>query len=230
MRRGKRRRPDRLLDAVADGRALPPGRIDDPEDVEALRAAIELRAGVPAADLPSEEFVAGLRSRLAAASARDDAVVVTRRSMLASAGSIAAGAVAAGAVGVVVDRTLLQPGTTPLPAAGPLDPADGEWTVVAADTEMADRAPRRFDASGVIGYVSVTDAGTVAVSAACTHQGCILQHNAEARRLDCPCHRTAFSVEGDLLFSQLPTPPRPLTRLQVRRRDGSIEVLLPRTV
>jgi len=217
----RKRQADRQFDAVAEGRRLPEGRLDDPEDVDALRAAIELRGAVPAADLPSEAFVAGLRDRLAREAAPTVPVTVSRRSLLASAG----------AAGVAIDRAVLAPGPArPARVAGQLDPADGEWTAVASDAELAGGATQRFDAGGVIGFVSATDAGVVAVSAACTHQGCILQQNLAAGRLDCPCHRTAFGVDGRLLFSQLATQPAPLTRLQTRRRDGNVEVLVGRTV
>ena len=227
----RKRQADRQFDAVAEGRRLPEGRLDDPEDVDALRAAIELRGAVPAADLPSEAFVAGLRDRLAREAAPTVPATVSRRSLLASAGAVAAGAVAAGAAGVALDRAVLAPGPArPARVAGQLDPADGEWTAVASDAELAGGATQRFDAGGVIGFVSATDAGVVAVSAACTHQGCILQQNLAAGRLDCPCHRTAFGVDGRLLFSQLATQPAPLTRLQTRRRDGNVEVLVGRTV
>jgi Rieske Fe-S protein len=101
---------------------------------------------------------------------------------------------------------------------------------VTTDAAVSGGATQRFDAGGVIGYVSGTDAGVVAVSAACTHQGCILVHNAAAGRLDCPCHRTAFGVDGRLLFSQLATEPAPLTHVQARSRNGNVEVLVPRTV
>src|ERR1700730_2188982 len=108
----RKRRIDRLFDAVADGQTLPPGRIDDPEDAEALRAAIELRAAQPAADLPSEEFVAKLRRQLADERADVGANRrVPRRSLLVTAGAVAAGAVAAAAGGVVIDRAVLEPAT-----------------------------------------------------------------------------------------------------------------------
>jgi nitrite reductase/ring-hydroxylating ferredoxin subunit len=227
----RKSRPDRLFDAVAEGRPLPQGRIDDPEDVDALRAAIELRAGVPAADLPSEAFVTGLRARLAEEASAPQAPRVSRRSLLTTAGAVAAGAVAAGAVGAVIDREALAPGSAhPSRAAGVLEPADAQWTAVTTADDVSAGATQRFEAGGVIGYVSGTENGVVAVSASCTHQGCILLHNAVAGRLDCPCHRTAFGVDGRLLFSQLASEPPPLTHLHVRRRGSNIEVLVPRTV
>jgi Rieske Fe-S protein len=139
---------------------------------------------------------------------------------------------AAGAVGVALDRNVLsRDGGSPSAAAGgTLDPVDGQWTAVTTSAEVAGGATQRFDSGGVIGYVTGTETGVIAVSATCTHQGCILEHNPAAGRLDCPCHRTAFGIDGRLLFSQLSAQPPPLTHLQVRARDGNVEVLLPRPV
>jgi nitrite reductase/ring-hydroxylating ferredoxin subunit len=228
----RKRRVERLFDAVADGEALPSGRIDDPEDAEALQAAIELRAAHPATDLPSEAFVARLRRQLADERAAVGASRrVSRRSLLASAGAVAAGAVAAAATGVAIDRNLLEPATgRGSQTAAVLAPTDGQWMPVATQADLAAGTARRFATPGVVGFVSGTENGVVAVSAACTHQGCILQQNAQSGRLDCPCHRTAFGYDGKLLFSQLESPPVPLTRIQVRQRDGSVEVFVPKSV
>ena len=230
--RPRKRRSDRLFDAIAQGDALPPGRLDDPDDAAELRAAIALRAAQPAADLPSEAFVGGLRRQLAEeAGDGPEGRRVSRRTLLAGAGAAVAGAVAAGATGVVVDRSLLEPGGGhPARTAAALDPVDGQWVAVTTAAELPDGAARRFEAPGVIGFVSSTRAGVTAVSAACTHLGCILQQNAAARRLDCPCHSTAFGYDGRLLFSQLEAPPAPLTRLDVRQADGQVEVFVPKPV
>ena len=95
--KNRRRDVDRMVEALLAGDPLPSGRLE-PDEVEALRAAIELRAARPGADQPEEEFVTGLRRRLAAASseaADKSPSRVPRRAVLAGAG----GAVAAGLVG-----------------------------------------------------------------------------------------------------------------------------------
>jgi cytochrome b6-f complex iron-sulfur subunit len=223
--RRRKRRGDVLTDAVADGEALPAGRVHDPEDADALRAAIALRGAAPAADLPSEAFVAGLRHTLAEAGAPPASRRLSRRALVGAAGAVAAGA----AVVATVDRTLLTADEGPSRrSAGLLDPVDGEWTPVATEADVAGGAPQRFATTEVIGFVTAVGDDLAAVSASCTHLGCILQQNDAAGRFDCPCHRTAFAHDGRVLYSQLPTAPAPLTRLQVRRRDGSVEVLLPR--
>ena len=218
--RRNRRRPS---DAVADNEAIPAGPVDD-DEAAALRAAIELRSAQPAADLPSAEFVEGLRRRLGDMDS-EGAPTLGRRRFLAAAGA-GAGAVAAGVAGVVVDRTLLQPATPEPEASGPLEPAEAAWVRVAGAGDLAGRTVR-FTTGSMAGFVSNRDGELVAVSGACTHQGCLLRLNDDAGRLDCPCHRTAFDAEGRVLFHQLAAAPRPLPRLQVRRNGDDVEVLLP---
>jgi cytochrome b6-f complex iron-sulfur subunit len=221
--RRQRRRPS---EAVADNAAIPAGPVDD-EEAAALRAAIEFRAAQPAADLPSPAFVDGLRRRLGELDGEAPPARVGRRTFLTVAGA-GAGAVAAGVAGAVVDRALVQPPPSPTPAAqGTLEPASGDWVRVAGTGEVAGRTVP-FATPGVVGFVTERAGDLVAVSGACSHQGCLLRLNEAAERLDCPCHRTAFSAEGRLLFHQLETAPPPLARLQVRRNGDAVEVLLPK--
>ena len=215
-----RRRRTRPSEAVAENQPIPSGPIDDAE-AEALRAAIELRGSQPAADLPRAEFVEQLHRQLADDGEASSAPRVGRRAMLATAG-----AVAAGVVGAVADRTLLQPGSHQTPTAEPLRPTDGTWMPVATTDEVA-ATTVRFTTAGMIGYVSEKNGALVAVSGTCTHQGCVLRLNQAEGRLDCPCHTTAFAPDGRLLFHQLESAPGPLPHLEVRRRDGQVEVLLP---
>ena len=226
-----RRRPrnlERMVEAVLAGDPLPSGRLE-PDEVEALRAAIELRAARPGADLPEEEFVTGLRRRLAAASADQAGTPpsrIGRRAVLAGA----AGAVAAGLVGAVTESALTSNPRPHLAASGEIIPENGQWVPVATAGDVAGGQVKRFATASTVGFVSEHNGTLSAVSGACTHQGCLLQLNEAAGRLDCPCHRTAFGVDGKLMFSQLRTLPAALPQIQVRSRDGQVEALLPREV
>jgi len=226
----KRRSRDleRMVEAVLAGEPLPSGRLE-PDEVEALRAAIALRAARPGADLPEEEFVTGLRRSLAAASSGEidgRPSRVPRRAVLAGA----AGAVAAGLVGALAESALTSNPQPRAVATGEIVPENGQWVAVAAAGDVAAGQVKRFATATTVGFVTERDGTLSAVSGACTHQGCLLQLNQAAGRLDCPCHRTAFGVDGKLMFSQLETLPAALPQIQVRSRDGQVEAFLPREV
>jgi cytochrome b6-f complex iron-sulfur subunit len=250
-----RRRRRRPVDAVFDDQAIPAGP-PEPGDVDLLRTAIELRSADPGAGVPSEEFVDRLRDRLAAelgsapggaaaetagratpgrgqesASGRRGGPAVpqvSRRALLAGAGA----AVAAGAAGVVLDRSLLGgsgsgEATVASGPSGEIEPVDGDWVPVAPAAALAAGGAQRFSTPAVVGFVSQEGNELRAVSGACTHQGCLLKLNVDAGRLDCPCHRTAFALDGKTLFHQLAAAPAPLPRLRARRAGDQIEVFVP---
>jgi nitrite reductase/ring-hydroxylating ferredoxin subunit len=66
------------------------------------------------------------------------------------------------------------------------------------------------------------ESGLKAYSAVCTHFACIVKWNAEAQRLDCPCHDGYFSPEDGSVVAG--PPPSPLTMLETEIVDGQIYV------
>jgi nitrite reductase/ring-hydroxylating ferredoxin subunit len=220
-------RAGRPTNAIVDGRGVPAGRVHD-EELEAFRVAIALRAGRPAADLPTEDFVTRLGRELAA---EVDLPQVPGRQRAISRRTVLAGAVAAaaGVAGAMADRTLLQhgPAQRAVPRALELDPAQGRWVAVASEADLADGAAHRFETAGLVGFLARAGTVLTAVSGVCTHQGCLLRGNDETRRLECPCHMSMFGYDGTLIASRLHAAPAALPRLQVRRRAGSIEVFVP---
>jgi nitrite reductase/ring-hydroxylating ferredoxin subunit len=201
------------------------------EDADAIRAAIELRAAQPGATLPRTEFVADLHKELAreleGASAPIDELAdrrVTRRRVFQGL-SVAA---AAAAAGVLVDREVLNPGGGATPrASGQLVPTHGDWQPVALTGSVGAGDVARFATPSTVGFVVNDGRRVSAVSGVCTHQGCLLRHNAAKNRLECPCHRAAFSLTGEVLFQTFPEPIAPLPQVQVRQRAGQIEVYAP---
>ena len=190
------------------------------EEMEALRAAVELRTARPGADVPDQEFIdrlgRQLRSRM---EPKRQPTSVTRRTLLRTAGLAAA----AGVAGAVIDRTIVSP---PSGGQATLTPSSGTWRPVAALADVPAGQALRFS-SGPVEGVIVNDGGSIkAVSAVCTHQGCLLRLDAAAHRLRCPCHPTVFALTGKLVTSHLPTPPANLPAVQARVRDGQIEVLV----
>lgn len=91
--------------------------------------------------------------------------------------------------------------------------------------DLPEGTARTFDTGSVRGFL-VNRGGTIAaLSGVCTHLGCLLQLNAAARRLDCPCHSAAFGFDGSVLYKHMPDSIPPLPMIESRIRDGNIEVL-----
>jgi menaquinol-cytochrome c reductase iron-sulfur subunit len=65
-----------------------------------------------------------------------------------------------------------------------------------------------------------TDPNTVvAFNPACTHLGCAYHWDNGADRFICPCHASAFSIDGKVLAGPAP---RPLDRYVAKVQDGKI--------
>jgi cytochrome b6-f complex iron-sulfur subunit len=63
-----------------------------------------------------------------------------------------------------------------------------------------------------------------ALSAVCTHMGCIVKWYPELNQFVCPCHRGVYGIEGNNISGP---PPRPLNKLSVKVRDGNVYVMIP---
>jgi cytochrome b6-f complex iron-sulfur subunit len=55
-------------------------------------------------------------------------------------------------------------------------------------------------------YIVRTAAGFYAVSAVCTHLGCVTQWKPEANMIACPCHGSKFTPEGKKIEGPAPRP------------------------
>jgi len=203
----------------------------DAEGADRLRATIAQAAAAPGALVPREEFVTGLHGQLRAGidrSADDDVPGrgpapsgLRRRRVL----QVAAGLVGAAAVGAAGERAVNHPGK---PAAGSaLVPDNGRWTPVTTAADLSARSALSFSVGHVVGVVADNGGNPAAVSAVCTHQGCLLRLDDARRQLACPCHNTVFSLSGEVLHHSLRNKPAPLPPLRVREREGRVEVLLP---
>jgi nitrite reductase/ring-hydroxylating ferredoxin subunit len=228
----RRRRFAAFVDALL-GNRRPRHFEPQSDDADAMRAAIELRAAQPGATLPSPEFVADLHQRLTeefdqpgSEPAQPKAIPLTRRRALQGV-TVAA---AAAAIGVVVDRELLSSSDnadTTQANAKTLEPDRGTWQPVAASADVTAGQVKPFSTATTVGFV-VNDGGNLrALSGVCTHQGCLLRHNEADGRLDCPCHRAAFSLDGKVLFHEFPGTLDPLPAVNVRDHDGNVEVYVP---
>ena len=194
----------------------------EPEEAPALYAASALKAARPGADLPTAKFIAGLERQLSEEVAHADSLPASarrwsRRTLLQVSGASAAAMVA----GVLVDRALTAD-RAPLPNLLVADKR--RWLPIVSTTALQPGLAVRFSTGSLEGFV-INDAGAVrAMSAVCTHMGCILKFNQDQQRLDCPCHGASFNLDGSPMsrdyLSSLP-------QLRSRLRDGHVEVEVP---
>jgi len=63
--------------------------------------------------------------------------------------------------------------------------------------------------------------GLIALSAVCSHMGCIVQWEKDRQDFLCPCHGGHYTAEGVVLSGP---PPRPLTKLPFTVANGVITV------
>ena len=183
-----------------------------------LQVAAALRGARPATDLPSEEFVSRLerrmRTELEAAPPPVRRLPSRRRFLLG--GGLAATAVAAG---VATDLSLHHGEEERTQEE--LVPLAGSWMTVATLADLADGRPRRFLAGSVQGVLVPDGQGGVhALSAVCTHLGCLLQP--QGTGLLCPCHGARFDLRGTPVNREYLAP---LPRLRSRVVGDEVQVL-----
>ena len=71
-------------------------------------------------------------------------------------------------------------------------------------------------------YIVRTDQGFYAVSAVCTHLGCITQWKPELDQIACPCHGSKFRIDGTKIEGPAP---RPLPHFSISlTADGELQV------
>jgi cytochrome b6-f complex iron-sulfur subunit len=69
--------------------------------------------------------------------------------------------------------------------------------------------------------VRMTDGGFVALYRKCTHLGCAVPWEPAEGRFVCPCHASAFEIDGQVINAPAP---RPLDRFAVTITDGIVRV------
>jgi len=124
---------------------------------------------------------------------KDQEPEVSRRDFFGRIG-VGAGAVAAvGSGAVTLDylkpKVLFEPATSFI-AGTPLDFSDG---VVRFQKEKK-------------AYVIGTSGGVYALSAVCTHLGCIARYKSDEKVIACPCHGSRFDLEGNVIHGPAPRP------------------------
>lgn len=196
-------------------------------DEDALRArqtAAMLRAAKPGAGLPSKEFLermqASIPELVSQQSARPQPVTrPSRRALLLTgAAGLAAGIAATVGIDKLAQKEALPSGQLVLETGT----WKGSWKPVKALAELPEGTPIAFRAGAIEGFLIRNGEDVKALSAICTHQGCILNYSKLRDRFWCPCHGATFYTSGQLDEYELSLPPLPA--LKSRVQSGQVEV------
>jgi nitrite reductase/ring-hydroxylating ferredoxin subunit len=168
---------------------------------------------------------------------------VSRRRLLGGGAAIAASMVIGAGIDRVAEQTA-RGGSTPPPPTGKggLSPNTAFiensvptiWHYVTTVAELGSNAVR-FATDAVVGYVirgdddaDPPDRGKIiAMSAACTHMGCIVQWQATDRKFVCPCHPGLFTEYGKVDNNSGQLYLYALPRMETKVEDGKIYVKVP---
>jgi cytochrome b6-f complex iron-sulfur subunit len=105
-----------------------------------------------------------------------------------------------------------------------LEPANGEWSHVAQMSDLVNGVPQRFTAGAVEGFLIRDGEAVQAVSAACTHLGCLVEPG--AGHFWCPCRGATFGLDGSITHGRYDAP-RPLPIISTRVQGNSVQVYVP---
>jgi Rieske Fe-S protein len=173
----------------------------------------------------------------------------SRRSVLTGSAVAAASLVVGTGIGAVGERAASSSASNKAATSTPtytapggygqmplVENGAGVWHYVGMVDEIGENA-LRFVTEAIVGYVIRSDGdenepkGIVAISAACTHMGCIVQWQASDRQFHCPCHNGVFteygkpSPDGKLKYLAA------LPRLKTMTSDkGEVYVFVPKIV
>jgi cytochrome b6-f complex iron-sulfur subunit len=112
------------------------------------------------------------------------------------------------------------------------------WHLVTSLADLGSEAVR-FTSESVIGYVVRVVAdyhdkdgkgqeSIIALSAACTHMGCLIQWRGTERHFYCPCHGAIFGAQGEPPQANYKYSIPPLPRLNTKIENGNVYVELPK--
>jgi Rieske Fe-S protein len=168
---------------------------------------------------------------------------VSRRALLAGGAVAAASMVVGAGIEHIADRAGNGQAVLPPRSAGtgtlrntPLISRDvpTTWYFVTTVAELSHNVVR-FATDAVVGYViradddaDVQDRGKIiAMSAACTHMGCLVHWQGSDRKFHCPCHGRRFTEYGLIDNAGPNYYVNPLPRLETKVEDGKVYVKVP---
>jgi menaquinol-cytochrome c reductase iron-sulfur subunit len=104
-------------------------------------------------------------------------------------------------------------------------PADGTPVQVPVIADLTDAWNREANQPVGAVYLRKTAAGIECFNAICPHAGCFVGYSADRKLFQCPCHTSAFQLDGTRI---LPSPsPRDMDKLTIdeaKLKDGEVWV------
>jgi Rieske Fe-S protein len=201
------------------------------QELEAPQPAPQPSTGIPTPVEPPRPRRAGPR--------------LPRRLLLAGSVTAAASLMVGAGAEHMVDKAMQHAQQTSVVPGGPEVTIKLEtlmdWFPVTTVAEVGNQAVkfRAEDQRGALsltGYVVRSD-GTngnraekdqiIAMSAACTHKGCIVEWSGADRKFHCPCHGGIFAEDGGIDAGSSSLYLSPLPRLDVKVENGQIYVRMP---
>lgn len=92
---------------------------------------------------------------------------------------------------------------------------------VGAPDEIKPGKARKFELNGKPALLIHLNGGFAALSAVCSHLGCIVDWDEDKNQVVCPCHNAVFDYNGNIVSGP---PPLPLEKLDVTIRGNKIMV------
>ncbi len=250
---------EQFITELQAGHIAHPPQEMTPEQARVYRMAALFRSASPEAAEPRPEFAAELQAKLEQALHQPTGTpatqntqniaqkpqntrklhYVSRRALFAGS---AAAVAASLAIGAGVDRLIEQSSNTNQPA-NPNNGVAADTPLIAANVttiwhpaatlaQLAEGAVL-FVTGSIVGYVvrdNSNQGQIIAMSAACTHMGCIVNWEGRQRKFYCPCHGGVFTENGGVDqtadyagVKYL----RPLPQLQTKIEHGKVYVEVP---
>ena len=104
----------------------------------------------------------------------------------------------------------------------PISRGPGIDKLTFAETDLPEGEAKFIEYAGSAAVlVKIKTGETVALSAVCTHLGCIVQWLKNSQTFLCPCHAGEFAADGTVLAGP---PPKPLAKIPVTVSEGKITV------
>lgn len=238
---------EQFISELQAGHVAHPPQELTPVQARVYRMATLFHAATPGVSEPDAAFAEQLQARLEMAIQGNQNKSLAPTTPLASAaftrkkrvsrrliltgGAVAAASMVVGAgADHVIDQALNAAPSTVHLSGSPLD-----WYPVMNLADLGDQAVK-FISESVIGYIIRSDGTTgdpseqgniLALSASCTHRGCIVQWSGSDRKFHCPCHGGVFTEDGGIDLDSSSRYLEALPRLEVKIEDGKIYVRVP---